>query len=111
MSAQTNISNTLSAKAHNVLFAIQGLIWAISALHGDLATILTNVESWTPMIAGVIHLIYHERQVVKDAYNSGESSTIWDTATQLSTVLASSSSDLNAIKAAAQKVVQAAQVQ
>lgn len=110
MSAQSKTMAALQAKAHNVLFAIQGLIFAAAALHGDLQNILSQLPAWIPTITGIIHLIYHEKQVVNDAYNSGESASIWDTATQASTIIANPNSDKNAIIAAVTPLLQAAQV-
>jgi len=107
MSVQTKAQAVLQAKAHNVLFVMQGLIFAVEAIHNDLPSIMTSVQNWIPMIVGIIHLIYHERQVVKDAYNSGESSTIFDAGTKLSAVLASPSADINAVKAVATELLTA----
>lgn len=94
-------TTTAGRAPHIALFSISGLIYAVSALQGDLANIVAQFSTAIPMIAGLVHLVYHEKQVAADAYNVGESAQISDVIMKMSAILSNASPDLNALKAIA----------
>lgn len=107
----TTTQKTLSAKAHNVLFGLQGLIWVVAAMQNDLTSILSTVQGWIPMvapfIAGLIHLYQQEKASASKAFSAGKSANITQTAAQALTVVSNANADVSQIKAVATQLINA----
>jgi len=92
---------------HLAGLSLSGLVYAVSALQGDLSNFLAQVMTIVPAVGAFVHLIYHETQIAKDAYNVGESATISDSLVSLGTILNSATPDLNKLKDVATALVAA----
>ena len=82
---------------HLGLFTLGGLVYAVSALNGDLSNILSVFMTIVPVVSGLIHLIHVESQNVKAGWAKGQAATPTDIIGQLVALGASSQADTAAI--------------
>jgi len=103
----------LTAKVpHIAMFSFSGMIYAASAVLGDLGNIFSQLMALAPAIGGFIHILYNEKAVAQHAYDANtstpNSAVLMTAISALSTFAASGSTDVTALKAFVKAVQDAA---
>lgn len=105
MSTQPTTKSKLSAEWHSILAGLQGVIFLVAAIHNDLPSILTQFQTWIPMMGSIAAFIYSKKTELSAAFDAGQTTSITNTMQPLATLLMNGSTDINAIKQVATQLV------